>query len=61
MSLLRNKLKSDFSQIPNGLITDPRLSHGAKLVAIYLMSKPDQWNVCNPDIGRGDLLTITSG
>ncbi len=53
MSILRNKIKSSFSQIPNDLITDSRLSHGAKLVAIYLMSKPDEWRVCNADIMKG--------
>jgi hypothetical protein len=52
MSIIRNKLKSDFSQIPNNLITDNRLSHSAKLVMLYLLSKHDGWVVNNSDVQR---------
>lgn len=50
MSILRNKLKRDFTLTPNELLTDQRLSMGAKVVYIYLASKPDGWKVWNKEI-----------
>lgn len=50
MSIIKNQLKSQFSQIPNALVIDKDLSHGAKMVAIYLYTKPDNWRVNNADI-----------
>lgn len=50
MSVIRNQFKSSFTQIPNSLIVDNQLSNGAKMVAIYLFSKPDNWEVNNADI-----------
>jgi hypothetical protein len=52
MALLLNNLKNNFSTIPNDIITDKNLSHGAKLVFIYLASKPDKWEVYNQDIKK---------
>jgi len=52
MSVLKNKLKAKFSQLPNELITDDRLSHGAFRVAAYLFSRPDGWNILNSDIQK---------
>jgi len=52
MSILKNKLSVRFSQLPNELITDTRLSHGAFRVAAYLFSKPDGWNILNVDIQK---------
>ena len=52
MSLLRNKLKSNFSQIPNELITDSELSGIAFRIVVYLFSKPDKWDVNNTDIQK---------
>jgi hypothetical protein len=52
MSILRNKLKSKFSQLPNELITDTRLSHGAFRVAAYLFSRPENWEILNFDIQK---------
>lgn len=52
MSLLRNKLKSNFSQIPNALITDSELSGTAFRIVVYLFSKPDKWEVNNTDIQK---------
>lgn len=50
MNTIRNSLKRDYSQIPNELITDLSLSHGALRVLLYLFTKPDSWNVYNKDI-----------
>lgn len=50
MSIIRNKLKSEYSQIPNTLITDSRVSNGAKLVMIYLLTLPDYWQINNADV-----------
>lgn len=47
MSILRNKLKENFSQLPNSLITDARISSGAFRVAAYLFSRPDGWDINN--------------
>lgn len=52
MAILKNKLKQEFTQIPNELIVDNRLSMGAKLVYVYLTSKPDGWKVWNGDIQK---------
>jgi len=50
MNTLRNDLKRDYSQIPNELIIDRNISHGALRVLLYLFTKPDNWNVYNKDI-----------
>lgn len=52
MAILKNKLKQQFTQIPNELIVDNRLSMGAKLIYVYLASKPDGWQVWNGDIQK---------
>lgn len=50
MSIIKNNLSDNFTQVPNALITDKRLSSGAKIVAIYLYSKPSGWVVNNKDV-----------
>lgn len=52
MNTLKNNLKKDYSQIPNELITDMSISHGALRVILYLFTKPDNWNVYNKDIQK---------
>jgi len=52
MNLIKNRLKRDFSQIPNGIITDLRLSSNALRMYLYLISKPDNWIVNNSDIKK---------
>ena len=52
MNTLRNKLKQQYSQIPNELITDLSLSNGALRVLLYLFTKPDEWNIYNKDIQK---------
>jgi len=50
MSIIRNQLKREYSQIPNEIITDTTISAGAFRVLVYLFSKPDNWNIYNKDI-----------
>ncbi len=50
MSIIKNKLKTNFSQIPNNLILDNRLSCGSKVVMMYLFSLPDGWIINNTDV-----------
>lgn len=52
MSVLRNKLKDRFVQVPNELVTDNRISIPARLVYVYLASKPDGWKVLNDDVKK---------
>ena len=48
--MLINKMKGCFTQIPNSLITSKDLSNGAKMVYVYIASKPTGWNVFNKDV-----------
>ena len=50
MSIIRNKLTKKFTTIPNQIIIDTKLSHGAFRVYAYLVSKYDGWKVINSDI-----------
>lgn len=52
MSVLRNKRKINFSNIPNELIEDTRLSSNAFRIMCYLLTKPDMWTVVNSDISK---------
>ena len=52
MGILRNEIKSNFTQIPNQLLFDNRLSFGAKILFCYLASKPPNWKVINADIKK---------
>lgn len=52
MSIIRNRVKSKYSQIPNELLTDNQLSFGARIVMCYLLSKPDEWIITNKDIKK---------
>lgn len=52
MGILRNEIKSNFTQIPNQLLFDNRLSFGAKMLFCYLASKPPNWKVINADIKK---------
>ncbi len=50
MSIIKNQLKREYSQIPNETVIDLTISAGAFRVLVYLYSKPDNWNVYNKDI-----------
>lgn len=56
---MENKIKENFSIITNNIINDERLSFGAKGVACYLLSKPENWKFYLVDIQNhsGDCLS----
>ena len=43
MGLLKKKFKNNFTQVPNTIIRDNRLSYKAKGLYMHLVSKPDNW------------------
>ncbi len=50
MAILKHPIKKGFCQLPNDIITDTKLSHGAVRVAAYLFSRPDGWEIRNESI-----------
>ena len=44
MNTLRNKLTSNFTIVPNEIVSDNRLTMKAKAIFLYLLSKPDDWD-----------------
>lgn len=50
MGILRNELKSNFTQVPNDLLFDKRVSFGARILFCYLASKPNNWKIINQNI-----------
>ena len=46
-SELKNKIKDNYTIIPNALITDPSLNPTAKCLYALLASKPDEWRFYN--------------
>jgi hypothetical protein len=52
MAILRNKIKNRFTQIPTAAITDTRLSATSYRILAYLFSRPDNWEINNPDIQK---------
>lgn len=50
MSIVVQENDVKFTKIANVLITDQRLSSGAKVLYCYLRSKPTNWKVINTDI-----------
>lgn len=52
MSIIRNRITKKFTTIPNLIILDGKLSHGAFRVYAYLLSKPNGWKVINSDIQK---------
>ena len=50
MSIIVQETDVKFTKIANVLITDTRLSAGAKILYCYLRSKPTNWKVINADI-----------
>ena len=49
---MNNLLKRDFTQIPNQLINDPKLSRDARFLFVYLCSKPNDWKYHNSVIQK---------
>jgi hypothetical protein len=49
---IRNKHKSRFTQIPNAIFEDQRISIGAKGLLVYLLSRPPNWSVQHKQLQR---------
>lgn len=47
MSVIKNKLKSNFTQIPNGIIFDNNLTSSELRVLLFLWSCDDNWEIQN--------------
>ena len=52
MSVIRNDLTKGFAMIANQIITDIRVSIGARLLFCYLSSKPGNWQFWNNDMAK---------
>ncbi len=52
---MKNLIKRNFTQIPNDLINDNKISRDARFLFVYLCSKPDDWtfrtSVIEKDMG----------
>lgn len=48
--MLKNRIKKNFSQLPNEVIEDKNLSSTAKALFWYLASRPDEWVFVNSNI-----------
>lgn len=49
---MENKIRDNFSIITNNIVNDDKISFGAKGVACYLLSKPENWKFYLSDIQR---------
>lgn len=45
MTILRRRVQSDYTVVPNEALNDERLSWAARGMLAYLLSKPDGWDV----------------
>ena len=52
MSKIVNRLKSNFTQIPNDLISDDTLSDRARFIYCFMASKPDGWEFWNNSLAK---------
>lgn len=50
MSILKNPIKSDFTQIPNEFINQRGITPTARATYVYLCSKPDSWVIIHTDV-----------
>lgn len=50
MATLKKKLKNNFTQTPNKAILDNTISASAFRLYVYLLSRPDNWEVNNADL-----------
>ncbi|ADV46450.1 hypothetical protein [Nitratifractor salsuginis] len=50
--MIIKKLRSDYTHIPNEIITDPNVTDKALRIYCYMMSKPDRWNFYRDDIKK---------
>ncbi len=50
MAKIINSIRKQFTQIPNAIVIDSKLSDGALRVFLYMSTKPDAWQFNNRDI-----------
>ena len=50
--ILRNKIKTNYTMIPNSIIYDINISSNAFRLLVYLWSKPDKWQVNQNNIAK---------
>lgn len=50
--IIKNKLKDNFTIIPNEIISDKNLSNNAFRLLVYLWSKPSDWEVNQKNIAK---------
>lgn len=50
MSIKREEMYNNYTTIPNSIILDNLISNGAKLLYMYIASKPSNWEVSNQNI-----------
>ena len=48
--MIKVNVKNNFTIVPNDVIVNPNLTKNAKLILIYLLSKPENWKVQIKDI-----------
>lgn len=48
--IIKNRLVKKFTTVPNAIITDQNISDRALRIYLYLISKPDGWQVNNADV-----------
>ena len=52
MSILKNPIKSDFTQIPNEFINQRGITPTARAAYMYLCSKPHSWVIVHTDVSN---------
>ncbi len=62
--IIRSEINSNYTCIPNHIIEDDNISWKSKSILIYLLSKPDNWNINLQhiaNIGKGGIYAVRSG
>ena len=49
-NIIKKKVLDNFTLVPNCIINDKELHNTAKMMFIYVLSKPDNWRINNEDI-----------
>lgn len=60
MAIIKNKLKDNFTMIPNEIINNENISNNAFRLLVYLWSKPTKWEVNQKNIAADFNVHISS-
>jgi len=52
MAIIKPVYEIPYAQIPNATLQDMSLSHTARSILVYLLSKPDNWKVTNESLRK---------